>query len=170
MDGSAPYGDVSRYSPRGGPGEQVPPGPQAVAAGRLWATGAATAVVAALVAVVATMLVRGVLDIPLFAPRRAGTWGDATTGYLAGWAAAAAALATGLLHLLLVTVARPRAFFAWIAGLVTVALALLPFTTGIGIAAALASAAVFLAIGATITGLLSATVYSVAPPEGRSTW
>ncbi|MFJ7152822.1 hypothetical protein ACIQVT_32295 [Streptomyces sp. NPDC100445] len=37
-------------------------------------------------------------------------WGDATTGYLAAWAAVAAVVATGLLHLLLVTVARPSAY------------------------------------------------------------
>ncbi|AEY85916.1 hypothetical protein SHJG_0639 [Streptomyces hygroscopicus subsp. jinggangensis 5008] len=170
MAGSAPYDDVPSYRPGGGPGYQAPPGPRSVAAGRLWATGAATAVVAALVAVVATMFVRGVLDVPLFAPRGAGVWGDVTTGYLAAWAAAGAVVGTGLLHLLLLTVARPRAFFVWIAGLATVALALLPFTTDLASDARLATAAVFLAVGATITGLLSATAYSVAPDRGGGTW
>ncbi|CAM5642498.1 MULTISPECIES: DUF6069 family protein [Streptomyces] len=170
MAGSASYGDVPPYdnAPRGGPGYQSPSGPRSVAAARPWATGAATAVVAALVAVVATMLVRGVLGIAVFAPREAGAWGDATTGYLAAWAAAGAVVATGLLHLLL-TVARPRAFFTWIAGLVTVALALLPFTADLALAAELASAAVFLAVGGTVTGLLSGTAYRVVPePERRN--
>ncbi|MFF8909493.1 DUF6069 family protein [Streptomyces olivaceoviridis] len=170
MAGSAPYDDVPSYRPGGGPGYQAPSGPRSVAAGRLWATGAATAVVAALVAVVATMFVRGVLDVPLFAPRGAGVWGDVTTGYLAAWAAAGAVVGTGLLHLLLLTVARPRAFFVWIAGLATAALALLPFTTDLAPDARLATAAVSLAVGATITGLLSATAYSVAPDRGDDTW
>ncbi|MFF0465362.1 DUF6069 family protein [Streptomyces mexicanus] len=171
MAGSTSYGDVPPYNtPRGGPGYRTPTGPRSVAAGRLWATGAATAVVAALVAVVATMFVRGVLGIAVFAPEAAGAWGDATTGYLAAWAAAGAVAATGLLHLLLLTVARPRAFFTWIAGLVTVALALLPFTTDLTLAAKLASAAVFLAIGGTVTGLLSGTAYSVAPDRSQEGW
>ncbi|MFE9357598.1 hypothetical protein [Streptomyces olivaceoviridis] len=88
--------------------------------------------------------------------------GDATTGYLAAWAAAGAVVATGLLHLLL-TVARPRAFFTWTAGLVTVAPALLPFT------ADLALAAVFPAVGGTVTGLLSGTAYRVVPDRSGET-
>ncbi|MET8561097.1 DUF6069 family protein [Streptomyces flaveolus] len=129
MAGSAPYGDVPCSRPRGGPGYQAPPGPRSVATGRSWGTGAATAVVAAPGAAVATTFVRGVLGVPLFAPGGAGVWADVTTGYLAAWAAAGAAVGTGLPHLLLPTVARPRAFFARIAGLVTVAPALPPFTT-----------------------------------------
>ncbi len=63
MAGSAPYGDVPPYStPRGGPGYRTPTGPRSVAAGRLWATGAATAVVAALVAVVAIQVRRSDLE------------------------------------------------------------------------------------------------------------
>ncbi|MFJ7152821.1 hypothetical protein ACIQVT_32290 [Streptomyces sp. NPDC100445] len=45
----------------------------------------------------------------------------------------------------------------------TVAMMLLPFTTDLDTASQLASAAVFLVIGATVTGLLSATAASVAP-------
>jgi hypothetical protein len=169
MTRSAPY-DVSSHPSHGGHGHQESTDPKSIAAGRLWATGVATAVVAALVAVVATLFVRSVLDVPLFAPREAGVWGDATTGYLAAWAAAGAFVATGLLHLLLVTVVRPRAFFGWIAGLVTVSFALLPFTTNAALAPKAATAAVFLAIGGSITGLLSATAQSMAPAESRDTW
>lgn len=166
MSGSAPYGD---YPPRGPVGYQDGQA-TGVAAGRLWATGAATAVVAALAAVVVTLLIRGVLDVAVFAPRGAGVWGDATTGYLAAWAVVAALVATGLLHLLLVTVARPRAFFTTIGGLVTVATMLLPFTHALDTGAQLASAAVFLVIGATITGLLSAAVPAVAPGRTYGRW
>jgi hypothetical protein len=161
MAGSAPYDNTHPFRPDSGPGGQARAQEQAVAAGRLWATGVATAVVAALVAVVVTLLARGVLAIPVFAPRRAGAWGDATTGLLAGWAAVAALAATGVLHLLLLTVARPRAFFGWIASLMTVALTLLPFTTRISLSEKFASGAVFLAIGATVTGLLVAVAYNV---------
>jgi hypothetical protein len=162
-----PYGNYPSYGSTDyqGRGSQAEPS-SGVAAGRLWATGVATAIVAALAAVVATLLVRGVLDVPVFAPRRAGVWGDATTGYLAAWAAVAALVATGLLHLLLVTVARPRSFFTWIAALVTVAMMLLPFTSDLKASAQLASAVVFLVIGATITGLLSGAAASVAPDRG----
>ena len=44
-------------------------GANAVAAGRLWAGGAATAVVAALIAVVGILLARGVFDVPVLAPK-----------------------------------------------------------------------------------------------------
>jgi hypothetical protein len=158
------YGNYTPYGSTDYQGRQPVAEPSSgVAAGRLWATGAATAAVAALAAVVVTLLMRGVLDVPVFAPLHAGVWGDATTGYLAAWAAVAALVATGLLHLLLVTVARPRSFFTWIAALVTVAMMLLPFTADLKTSAQLASAVVFLVIGATVTGLLSATATSVAP-------
>ncbi|GAA0613269.1 DUF6069 family protein [Streptomyces crystallinus] len=161
MSDRSPYGDYPSYSaPTYSTAQPAPP--SGVSAGRLWATGVATAVVAALAAVVGTLLMRGVLDVPLFAPRRAGVWGDATTGYLAAWAAVAALVATGLLHLLLLAVPRPRAFFTWIASLVTVAMMLLPFTADLSTSTQLASAAVFLVIGATITGLLSTTAVSLA--------
>lgn len=166
MSGPAPYEDYQPYGPAGHQEHRAASSPGA-AAGRLWATGAATAVVAAPAAVVATLLMRGVLDVPVCAPRRAGVWGDATTGHLAARAAVAAVVATGLLHLLLVTVARPSAFFTWIASLVTVAMMLLPFTADLDTASQPASAAVFLVIGATVTGLLSATAASVAPTRAH---
>ena len=50
-------------------------------------------------------------------------------GQLAGLAALAALLATGLLHLLLLTTPRPGRFFSWIIGLATVIAAILPFMT-----------------------------------------
>lgn len=159
MASPSPYGDHQAY----GPGDHRYPQPDTrpspgIAAGRLWATGAATAVVAALAAVVVTLFIRGVLHVPVFAP-------DA--GHLAAMAVAAALVATGLLHLLLATTAQPRVFFTWIAGLVTVAMMLLPFTTGLGTAAKIAGATVFLAIGATITGLLAATMDKVVLTRDR---
>ncbi len=72
-------------------------------AGRLWTGGLATAAVAALVAVVGVLIARGLFDVPVLAPTGEGTLGDASTARLAGLAALAALLATGLLHLLLLT-------------------------------------------------------------------
>jgi hypothetical protein len=137
---------------RDGPATRVP-------AGRLWATGAATVVVAVLAALVATLAVRGVLGVAIFAPRHDGAMGDATTGWLAVAAAFAALVATGLLHLLLVATPRPRTFFAWIVVLATLAFALLPFTTGVSQSAKLGTAAVYLVIGLAIGGPL----YAAAP-------
>ena len=165
MAGNYPYSDRPSYLSPTEPLRAPEAPPRRIAAGRLWATGIATALVAALAAIVALLLIRGVLNVPVFAPRGAGAWGDATTGFVAGFAVLAAIAATGLLHLLLVTVARPRAFFAWIAGLLTAAVTLLPLTTGLDLATRLGSAAVFLIIGVTIDCLLSAIVPGVAAPR-----
>jgi len=166
MAGPYPYGDRSPYTTPTEPIRQPGPAPRHIAAGRLWTTGAATALVAALTAVVALLLIRGVLNIPVFAPRGEGAWGDATTGYVALVAALAALAATALLHLLLVTVARPRAFFAWIVGLITAAVTLLPFTSGLDLATRVGSAVVFLLIGLAIDCLLFAIVPGVVGYRG----
>lgn len=168
MAGPVPYGDRPTRISTDQPDRRPQSGPPRIAADRLWATGLATALVAALAAVVAMIFIRGVLDIPVFAPSREGAWGNANTGYLAALSALAALVATGLLHLLLVVVARPRAFFAWIAGLATAALMLLPLTTGLDLGTRLGSAAVFLIIGVTITTLLHAIAPSVVTDRDYS--
>ena len=148
--------------------EYAPQPRRGIATGRLWATGLATAVVAALAVLVVTLLIRGVLNVPVFAPSADGAWGNATTGFLAALAALVALAATGLLHLLLVTVARPRAFFTTIITLLTAAMVILPFTTALDLSARLASAAVSLVVGATIGGLLSSAIPGVAPDRAYS--
>ncbi len=72
-------------------------------AGRLWTGGVATAIVAALIAILGVLLARGVLGVPLLAPDEAGAFGDSSTLMLALLAALAALLATGLMHVLLLT-------------------------------------------------------------------
>ena len=74
-----------------------------VDAARLWTGGLATALVAALVAVVGVLIARGLFDVPVLAPAREGALGNATTARLAILAGAGALLATGLMHLLLVS-------------------------------------------------------------------
>jgi phosphate/sulfate permease len=65
-------------------------------------------------------------------------------------------VATGLLHLLLISTPRPLKFFSWIIGLATVAAALAPFigngTTSSKIATGLINLIVGIAIGTLLTG------------------
>jgi hypothetical protein len=128
-------------TPRNG---ETPPRPK-VDAGQLLPGGVATAVVAALVALVGILVCRWLFNIPLLSPRRDGAYGDAhTTGYVLA-AAVAALLATGLLYLLLLSTPRPMLFFTWIVALATIVVVLFPFST----------AAVDLAIGFAIGSLLN---------------
>ncbi|HKE97629.1 MAG TPA: DUF6069 family protein [Actinomycetes bacterium] len=130
--------------------------PQAVVdAGRLWAGGVVTAIVAALVAVVGVLVARGLLDVPVLAPSGEGTLGDASTAEMAGLAFIAALLATALLHLLMVAVVQPLRFFGWIVALLTALAVLVPFLTDAGTDEQVATAAIALAIGVTIGSLLS---------------
>jgi hypothetical protein len=124
-------------------------------AGRLWTGGVATALVAALVAVVGVLICRGLLGVPVLAPTDEGTLGDASTLRLAGLAALAALLATGLLHLLLLSTPRPGRFFTWIVTLATIAAALVPFLTDADLDEKVATSAIYLAIGISIGSLLS---------------
>jgi hypothetical protein len=124
-------------------------------AGRLWAGGAATAVVCALIAVVGILLARGVFDVAVLAPEGEGTWGDADTGKYALYAALAALVATGLLHLLLVSTPRPLVFFGWIIGLATVAAAVAPLATNASTESKVTTGLINLVIGIAIGTLLS---------------
>jgi Family of unknown function (DUF6069) len=133
---------------------------RAVDAGRLWTGGVATALVAALVALVGVLICRGLLDVPVLAPTDEGTLGNATTFRLAALAALAALLATGLLHLLLLSTPRPVRFFTWIVTLATVAAALAPFLTDADLDEKVATAAIYLAIGIAIGSLLSGVARS----------
>ncbi|QEU89697.1 DUF6069 family protein [Streptomyces kanamyceticus] len=160
---NSPYGrSTAPYSvppPSPDPTPLPPAGPR-LDAGRLWAGGVMTAVVAALTAVVALMLVRGVLGIAVFAPESDGAMGDATTGALAGGAAVAALAATALLHLLIAGTPRPERFFAWIVALATAVMVLLPFTAAASLPAKIGTAAVYLLIGVAIGSLLSSVARS----------
>jgi hypothetical protein len=136
-----------------------------VNAGRLWTGGVATALVAALVALVGVLIARGLLDVPVLAPTDEGTLGNAKTLRLAVLAALAALLATGLLHLLLLSTPQPRRFFSWIMALATVAAALAPFLTDADLDQQVATAAIYLAIGVAIGSLLSGVARSAAGPR-----
>ena len=146
-----------------------------VNANRLWTGSLATAVVAALVAVVGVLIARGLLDVPVLAPTEEGVLGNANTARLALVAAGAALAATGLMHLLLLLlfIPRPWQFFTWIMSLVTLAALLAPFATDAEIATKVATAAIFLAIGVAIGSLVSGVASSAVrlggeerPPAG----
>lgn len=142
------------------PYRQAPPAPMPdtrprVDAGKLWPGGIATAVVAGLVALVGVLVCRWLFGIPLLAPKSDGAYGDVHTTDLVLAAAAAALLATGLVHLLLLSTPRPLTFFGWIIGLATVLAVLLPFSTSAPLTAKVATALVDLVLGIAIGSLLN---------------
>ena len=123
--------------------------------GQLWAAGAATAVVAALIALVGILVCRWLFGIPILAPRRDGAWGDASTGMYVLAAAAAAVVATAIMHLLLLAAPRAQTFFGWIIGLATVVAVVFPFSTTAALSSKFATAIVDLVLGFAIGSLLS---------------
>jgi hypothetical protein len=128
--------------------------PRPVDAGTLWAGGVAAAFVAALVAVAGIVVCRGVLGVPVLAPEGEGVWGDADTAVYAGGAALVALVATGALHLLLLSTPRPGTFFGWIMTLATVAAVVVPFAVDAPLESRLATAGINLAIGIAIGSLV----------------
>ena len=90
-----------------------------VDASRLAAGGAATAVVAALITLAGILVGRGIFGVELLAPKGAGVWGDADTGWYALGAAATSVIATALIYLLILFTPRPMLFFGWVVSLAT---------------------------------------------------
>ncbi|MFI5607793.1 DUF6069 family protein [Amycolatopsis sp. NPDC051903] len=127
--------------------EDVRPG---IDAARLWAGGVATAVIAALVAIVGLLIARGIFDVPVLAPKGEGVWGSASTTTYALVAAGAALAATALMHLLSVATPAPSQFFGWIMVLVTLIAVVLPLTLTVDLSAKIATAAINLVIGLVI--------------------
>jgi hypothetical protein len=128
-----------------------------VDAGRLWAGGAATAVVAALIALVGVLIGEGLFDIEMVHPPLLPI-GDSFWLQYACTAALLALVATALAQLLATTTPRPRAFFGWVVGLATVVGVVLPFTLDGTLAGQVTTALVNLVIGVSILSLLSSVV------------
>lgn len=126
-----------------------------VDAGRLWAGGFATAVVAALVAIVGLLIARGIFHAVVLEPKGAGLWGNASTVTYAIVAALVALLATGLMHLLCLAVPAPSTFFGWIMVLVTAIGVVIPLTLTATTSTKAATAAINLVIGLVITMVIS---------------
>ncbi len=133
------------------------PNPPVVDAGRLWAGGAATALVAALVAVVGVLIGEGVLDLTMVEPPLLPV-GESFAVRYALTAALLALVATGTAHLLAMTTPRPRAFFSWVVGLATAVGVVLPFALEGSLGGKLATALVDLVIGMAVLSLLSSVL------------
>ena len=134
--------------------------PAVLNAGRLWAGGVATALVAALIVVVGVYIARSVLGIAVLAPAAAGSFGTTATAVYAIFAAAAALAATGLLHMLLLGAPRPMAFFTWITGLATVVAVVAPFGQSAPLSSKVFTAIINLIAGVAIISLLSGVARS----------
>lgn len=87
-------------------------------AGRLWAGGVATAVVAAGVCLIAVMVLHQLLHAPILSPGGLREAADYAMVAFPVGVAVVTLLSTGLLHLLMVTTPRAGQFFAWIGSLV----------------------------------------------------
>lgn len=139
---------------------------------QFWAGGVATAVVAALIALVGILICRWTLGIPILAPAGEGAWGNAHTGEYVFGAAAVAIVAAALLYLLEFGAPAPRIFFGWIMALATLAAVVYPFSTGAPVDQKVATAVVNLVLGIAITSLLSAVssraarIARTGPPQG----
>jgi hypothetical protein len=134
--------------------------------GRFWAGAAATAVVAALIALVGILICRWTLGIPILAPAGAGAWGDAHTGEYVVAAAVIALVAAALLNLLVLGAPRPGLFFGWIMGLATLVAVVYPFSTAAPVAQKIATAVVDLVLGVAIASLLNAVAARAVRPGG----
>lgn len=137
-----------------------PAGGAVLNAGRLWAGGVATGIVAALIGFVGLLIVRVLLQIPYLAPIRSGALGDSRTVILCLSALLAALAATGLAHLLLVSTPRPMAYFGWIAGLLTAIAVVLPLLNSDPIAVRVVTAVIHLVIGVAIISLVTGAAMS----------
>jgi hypothetical protein len=124
---------------------------------QIMAGGFATAVVAALIALVGVLVCRWTLNIPILAPSSDGAWGSAHTGEFVLGAAIIALAATAVLYLLMLGTPQPFLFFRWIMGLATIAAVVYPFSTGAPLNQKVATAIVVLVLGIAITSLLTAT-------------
>jgi Family of unknown function (DUF6069) len=136
-------------------------------AGRLWAGGMATAVVAALIAVAGVLVSEGLFNLTMVRPPLIPV-GDSFAVRYAITAAVLAIAATALAHLLLVTTPRPRSFFSWIVGLATLVGVVLPFALDGTIGGRLATAFVDFVIGVAVLSLLGSVMARTTRPRRRA--
>src|ERR1700748_1414023 len=138
-----------------GPRPEPAQRPRRVDARALFSGGAATAVVAGLIALVGILVCRWLFKVPILSPSQDGAWGDASTvGYVFA-AVACALVATGLIYLLLISTPRPTVFFGWIIGLATVVAVVVPFSTTAPLSQKAATGLVNLILGIAIGSLVS---------------
>jgi hypothetical protein len=141
------------------------PRPPTIDPRKIWTGGVATAVVAALVAVVGVLIIQGVFGLAVITPDNVtGSFDYVGAIWLTTFAVLGSLLATALAHVLLLLVPRPMAYFGWIVGLVTLAFTIWPYTVRVGGADQFANAVLYLVIGVAIGSLVSfATGQAVRP-------
>jgi hypothetical protein len=120
----------------------------------------ATAVVAALVAVIGLVVAKDIFNVPVWLPTGDQTVMSATGGRLILISAGAAIVGTGLMQLLLIATPRPFQFFGWIMALAAVAAALWPFTTDMTTVSKVAGALISIVVGIAIWSLLAGVARS----------
>lgn len=136
-----------------------PPPPRIIVdAVRLWSGGLATAVVAGLIAWIGVLIANTILELDIARAAVVLSLFESFTANYVITAVILALAATGLGHLLSLSTPRPRSFFSWIVGLVTVVGIVLPFTRGGEIEDKLAVGVINLVLGIAIGSLLSAVM------------
>jgi hypothetical protein len=133
---------------------------------KLWAGGAASAMVVGLVALVGVLVMRWLFKVPVLAPQQDGAYGDVHTTALILVAVGATLAATGLASLLMLGTLRPQLFFGWIVALVTTIAVAAPFGTTAALDGKIATAVVNLAVGVAI-GTLVGGVAGRSIPAAR---
>ncbi|MEV0648785.1 DUF6069 family protein [Phytomonospora sp. NPDC050363] len=142
-----------RHQP-GEPYEEDASAASRINAGRLWSGGVAAAVIAAGLAIVGYLIVKGLLELPILGVDVDGAVAQPGMFTYALISALAALLATGVMHLLLLGTPRPFLFFGWIVALGTIIAMLIPLLAVDRLATGAATAAVNLVIGIAIGALV----------------
>jgi len=139
-------------------------------AGRLWAAGVATSLIAALAALVVFLFAEGVFDVDLRVQELGGggrsdlTWVQVVVAaFLAG------IVATAVLHAFLVFVPRPTVFFGWLAVLATAAACLVPLTMDVSNEVKYWLVGMYVVVGLVVISLLLAITRWVVVEEPRLT-
>ena len=153
--GSQGSGDEFRSDPR-----------MVVDVPRLWAGGAATAVVAGLVAWVGVLIAGDILDLNLSKAAVVISVFDSFTGNYVLTGVLLALAATGLAHALCVSTPRPAAFFSWIIGLLTLVSVVVPFSRGGTMTDKVSVGVINLVIGVVIGSLISAVMARTVVDRG----
>jgi hypothetical protein len=135
-----------------------------VDAPRYWRGTLFAAVVAALVALVGLLVIRGLLDLPVLRRGDGGSVSQASTVWYLVVSVLGALVLGAVLYVLLLYSPRPWTFYAWIAGLAIVAVTVLPLTFDASASSRLATASLHLAVGAVVAIFVQTVGRATATP------
>jgi hypothetical protein len=116
---------------------------------RYWVGAGITAVIAALVSLIALVVAQGIIHVPVVlgsSSIHAAVYGVSAAGI--------AVLAAALFDAMLQVAPRPLTYYSWLGGIVTVLATLLPFTSTAGLHSQIALALTNFAVGTVITLLV----------------